>query len=157
MEKIIDKIFGELEINDLGWEKTYCMYMWKEQFNITLSIDGEEEITEEQKLSFEKFESAKDKYINLAEEELFQYYVSNIEIIRSYIEPEEWTIKAPIINNKYDLKALVKPQGIIIPEDIEGEIMTLGILLDCSWIGDHTLVIRFDDDEITIGLEEIIY
>lgn len=157
MRNIKDELFGKLEVNDLGWEKSYCITMWNEQYNIILSIDGEDKISEEQKLSFKEFENRKNEYISLAEEKLFNYYTNNIEEIRSYIEQEEWELKAPNIDNKYDLKRLVKPHEIIIPEDIEGEIMTLGIIFDCSWVGDHDFVIRFDDDEITMGLEEIIY
>lgn len=157
MKNINDEVFGELKVNDLGWEKSYCISMWNEKFIITLSIDGEDEISEMQKLSFKKFEREKDRYLNLVEEELFNYYSNNLKEIRAYIESEEWEAKAPIINSKYDLKKLVKPHGIIIPEDIEEEIMTLGILFDCSWVGEHTFVIRFDNDEITMGTEEIIY
>ena len=42
----------KLKVNDLGWEKSYCISMWNEKFIITLSIDGEDEISEMQKLSF---------------------------------------------------------------------------------------------------------
>lgn len=157
MKKINDKIFGELEIYDLGWQKTYTISMFDENFIITLSIDGEDEITEMQRKSFQVFHKNKVSYLKLAENKLFDYYSKNNSQIRSYIESYEWDFKAPIINSKYELVKLIRPREIIIPEDIENETITFGITFDCSWIGDHTLVIRFDNDEITIGNEEIIY
>ena len=120
-------------------------------------IDGEDEITEAQRRSFRELDENKSKYLNLAEDKLFQYYSNNITQIRSYIESEEWNIKAPNINSKYDLKKLVRPRERIIPEYIDDDIITFGIIFDCSWVGDHTFVIRFDNDEITMGTEEIIY
>lgn len=157
MKKISDKVFGELEVYDLGWRKNYSICILGDKYSIELSVDGENEISKMQKKTFQELEQNKDAYVNLIENSIFDYYTNNIQTIRSYIESNEWEIKAPIINNKQEIKKLVKPSGIVIPDYIDDGVITFGVTFDCSWLEDHTFVIRFDNDEITIGTEEIIY
>ncbi|APC40322.1 DUF6985 domain-containing protein [Clostridium estertheticum] len=157
MKKIIDSVFGELEVYDLGWRKGYSINIFGEHYDVLLTVDGEDRIMEEQKKSYQIFEKSKNKYLSTVEGDLFKYYLENIKEIRKNIEAENYNIEAPVIENKDQFKKLIKPREIIIPEYIDEDTTTFAITFDCTWVGDHTLVIRFDNDDIEIGTEEIIF
>lgn len=157
MKKLIDSVFGEMNY-DLGWRKIYNLSMFGKNNDVILIVDGDEDrdIMEEQRKNFLIFDKNKEKFLNVAEESLFKYYIDNIDEIRGYINSNEWNELAPKITNKVELGNILTPCEIIIPDFIEEGSIVFAIAFECTWQEEHTLVIKFENNSIEIGTEDII-
>ncbi|APC40306.1 DUF6985 domain-containing protein [Clostridium estertheticum] len=157
MKKIVDSVFGELKY-ELGWRKIYNINIFGCNNDVILIVDGEEnrEIMEEQREIFLEFDKNKKKFLNIAEENLFKYYVNNLDEIRDYIDKSEWDDLAPQITNRNQLSRILTPCEVIIPNFMEEGSVVFAIAFNNTWQEEHTLVIKFENDSIEIGSEDII-
>ena len=145
---MLDNIFGELEY-DFLWEGKTTITMFDKQYEIGLGINGEEEdgIQEIQKESYINFKNKESEIMNNVCDKVYEYYKYICEYEPERIVPGALD-KLPVVSNCMDMKDLVTPIKICIPElDDEREI---DILFDCVWDFDLGMGVRIVNENVTL-------
>ena len=145
---MLDNIFGELEY-DFLWEGKTTITMFDKQYEIGLGINGEEEdgIQEIQKESYINFKNKESEIMNNVCDKVYEYYKYICEYEPERIDPGALD-KLPVVSNCMDMKDLVTPIKICIPElDDEREI---DILFDCVWDFDLGMGVRIVNENVTL-------
>lgn len=145
---MLDNIFGELEY-DFLWEGKTTITMFDKQYEIGLGINGEEEdgIQEIQKESYINFKNKESEIMNNVCDKVYEYYKYICEYEPERIDPGVLD-KLPVVSNCMDMKDLVTPIKICIPElDDEREI---DILFDCTWDFDLGMGVRIVNENVTL-------
>ena len=145
---MLDNIFGELEY-DFLWEGKTTITMFDKQYEIGLGINGEEEdgIQEIQKESYINFKNKESEIMKNVCDKVYEYYKYICEYEPERIDPGALD-KLPVVNNCMDMKDLVTPIKICIPElDDEREI---DILFDCVWDFDLGMGVRIVNENVTL-------
>lgn len=149
---MIDDVFGELNY-DFIWEGQTKISLFEEIYDVNIGIEGEEgkEITELQKESFLHFINNENDIIKKVESVIFEYYKKIFEF-----EPERMDYdvvrKLPQIKNQIEMKRLVKPIQVCIPELDEN--IEISILFDCEWDFDLGMGVKIVNDEVVrIGVQ----
>lgn len=147
-----DDVFGELNY-DFIWEGQTKISLFEEIYDVNIGIEGEEgkEITELQKESFLHFIKNENDIIKKVESRIFEYYKKIFEF-----EPEriDYNVvrKLPQIKNQIEMKRLVKPIQVCIPELDEN--IEISILFDCEWDFDLGMGVKIVNDEVVrIGVQ----
>ena len=126
-----DNIFDSLTY-DFIWETTTNLTLFGENYSVTLGIEDGEEIgiTQIQKNSYYSLINNTNNIISEIENSIFQYYKKICDT-----EPESIDSNVrdtlPNITDVHDMKQLVKPTNLCIPELDEDE--EISILFDCIW------------------------
>ncbi|MFZ5986974.1 MAG: DUF6985 domain-containing protein [Bacillota bacterium] len=150
---IQDEVFGTLEYK-VNWERPYEINVFGRKEDVILSIEGEEdeELEDGQRKSFLEFIKNLDAIIFDAEYKLYEYYINN------YLEfsEEVWGRKAPYIKSKEELGNFVKPYMIRFPYTFGRDIKVFGILFDCPWDDEAGVAVKFVNDKIEVGKDDIL-
>jgi hypothetical protein len=154
---IQDKVFGTLEYR-VDWEKKYVLEIFKKKFDVILSVEGEEdeEIEEGQRKSYLEFTENLDAIIFDTEYKLYEYYKNNYLEFRERLNKEVWDTKVPDIKNKEELGNFVKPYVIRFPYTFDRDIKIFGILFDCPWDDEAGVAVKFKNDQIEVGKDDIL-
>lgn len=157
MSKIVDETFGVIEF-DYYWEGSTEIEIYGKRRTIKLSIDGDDggEFQDEQKTAFTNFNSRKKELLELAEIEIYKYYLSVYEEIRDMVGESADDV-APHINNKEDISRIVTPKELLVRTVHNNGIRRIGLLFECTWEPEHGLAVRFENENITeVGFQDII-
>lgn len=152
-----DEILGTLEYG-VNWEKPYTIKIFNNEVEVVLSIEGEEddEIEAGQKESFLQFYNNIEAVMFDAEYKLFEYYKNNFSIFRERINEELRDTMIPLIRSKDELGNFVKPYMIRFPYTFGKDIKVFGILFDCPWDDEAGVAVKFENDRISVGKDDII-
>lgn len=143
---MMNKIFGELNY-DYIWEGENEIHLFDEEYKIKLGIEDEDEvgISSIQEETFTFFKNNEKIIGKKIEEAIYNYYCKIC-----MCEPEK--IDADVINdlqevnNSKEMKYLVKPIQMCIPElDDDRE---MAILFNCRWDLESGLGVRIVNEEI---------
>lgn len=147
-----DNIFGEVTY-DVMWVTNIKFTLFGQKYEIKIGIEDEEEegITQIQKNSYLSFINNANNVISEMENSIFEYYKRICEF-----EPEKIDSKVkdklPSINDVKDMKQLVKPTKLYIPELDEKE--EISILFDCIWDFELGLGVKIVNSEVVcVGVQ----
>lgn len=143
-----DEMFGEL-IYDYLWEGRVTINLYGEKYEIDLGIEGEEEegISELQKEAYMMYKKKESEISLKIEKAIYEYYCSICDYEREKNDVEIFK-KVPNITNHLEMKNLVKPIKLCIPElDDEREI---DLLFDCTWDIELGMGVSIVNEEINI-------
>ena len=89
---------------------------------------------------------------------LFQYYREHLSIIRENIDENLWELKAPKLesNDVNRFKELIKPTIIYIPQTFEEDKIIYGVIFSCKWEDECGIAVKFEDEQVTVGTDDII-
>lgn len=149
---MIDNIFGQLEY-DFLWEGTTKITMFGENYEIGIGIEGEEEdgITELQKDTYINFMKNETEIIENVCNEIMKYYKHMCQYEPEKIDPNVIG-KLPEVKNILELKALITPIKLCIPE-LDGD-REISILFDCLWDFDMGLGVKIINEAVTkVGIQ----
>lgn len=148
---MIDSIFGELEY-DFLWEGKTTITMFDKQYEIGLGINGEEDgIEQMQRDAYIKFKNSESKIVNDVCNKVYEYYKHICEFEPERLDPRVLE-KLPMVNNYMDMKDLIVPIQLCIPElDEEREV---DILFECAWDFELGVGVRIVNEIVTkIGVQ----
>lgn len=151
---IVDDVFGKLQYDDC-WTKQFKIKMYDDEFNIPLCVEDIKKSypQEEQKESFKYFIKNLEAIIYDSQYELYKYY--NVSVKKEIGN----SMTLPNINNKNDMKKISEPMMIYFPYHIHNNKnkIIFGIVFDCVWEEECGIAIKFIDDSIIIGTDDILY
>ncbi|NHZ42383.1 DUF6985 domain-containing protein [Massilia aquatica] len=158
MATLIDNIIGKLSF-DYGWTRPYKLCFLDEPIVVRLSVSGDEDgfIQENQRSAFANFDANLDVHVKNAEAAIFEYYSGIFSECREKFGAEFADQMAPIITQKEQLKILIKPTSLFIPESFDSDDRIVGLLYNCSWDTSLDLAVKFINENIDeIGPQDII-
>ncbi|MDQ0890247.1 hypothetical protein QFZ81_005335 [Paenibacillus sp. V4I9] len=124
------EVFGEIEF-DLHWHRKIDITIFGVEKNVILSIDGTEEgdFTNDQFDAYLNFINEKDRFISVAEDEMYSYYQSVCTEYRERFGAGQANVLAPIIFEKSQLEDLVSLTHVVIRMFPRNR-RTVGLLFD---------------------------
>lgn len=147
-----DNIFGEVTY-DVMWVANTKFTLFGQEYEVKIGIEDEEEegITQIQKNSYLSFINSANNVISEMENSIFEYYKRICDFEPERIDSNVKD-KLPAINDVKDMKQLVKPIRLCIPElDNDEEI---SILFDCIWDFELGLGVKIVNSEVVcVGVQ----
>ncbi|MFD0048963.1 DUF6985 domain-containing protein [Actinomycetes bacterium NPDC127524] len=160
MTMINDELFGKLEYKNNFWRGEMTIKMFNLEKKILLSVDAHEdaEFSTIQRDAFHNFIKDMNHVMSEVEDEIYEYYIENVDEYREMLENETQADKiAPKIDSVSALAELVKPTELIVRRVRENGKRRLGLLCDVTWDIEDGLGIKIEDEVVEeVGYQDIV-
>ena len=153
MKAIQDDVMGVLECCDGNKFKKIKIILWGKESIVYLNIRGDEHtpIRPNQYMAYK--ELCDSSFLPDVENEIFSYYLSEVDEFRSMYGPNADQV-APLISNKSELGMLVSLFSIIIPENDRHR--EIDMLFRCTWDIDGGVGVRIIDGAVQeVGTQHV--
>ncbi|OIK04412.1 hypothetical protein [Bacillus sp. MUM 13] len=160
MTMINDELFGKLEYKNNFWRGEMTIKMFNLEKKILLSVDAHEDavFSTIQRDAFHNFIQDMNHVMSEVEDEIYEYYIENVDEYREMLENETQADKiAPKIDSVSALAELVKPTELIVRRVRENGKRRLGLLCDVTWDIEDGLGIKIEDEVVEeVGYQDIV-
>mgnify|MGYP003150045609 CR=1 FL=1 len=154
-QHIIDEAFGELEYEDDydRYLRKYEISIFSRSYNIVLIVEGNGDknlIYPEQRSAFEQLERNKESIVADLEKSLFAYYKSEALDMPEFFEDLQ------VAQKPEEMTQLLRLRWLRFPRVLDKGQILYGFLFECSWDPEHGLAARYDNENLSIGQQDIL-
>lgn len=151
--KVIDKIFGELEYDDV-WERDIELDFMEDNCDAVLQVMGEEDaiFDEGQYQTYQELMKKWDTFQSEIMESIYKYYRKQKDSY-GYTEEDGY----PDEDSAEELAYTLSLQTIVVFGTIDDNIRRMGILFGCSWDEEYGVGVMLEDEKIVeVGTQNIV-
>ena len=156
MRQVDDPVFGKLDF-DNDWCRPFVIKFFGREQRCKLIVHGDEsdEIELGQRQSFAEFDRAKHNLMETVPQAILSYYMTILPELRARYG-ESADVEAPTVVDPEQLEGTLNLKAVYVPYSFDRGKRVVSLLIDCSWMPEHGLAVRFVNEEVVeVGPQDI--